>query len=176
MTLTSLQAVVDNNLLIISAYTGWPGCTHDARVLRNSSLYKKAEEGQAVIQNHHILADNAYPLRNWLISPFKNYGHLTPQQRRYNTKLSSARQSVERCFGHLKGMFRRLKEVTLHDPSKIAKLIIAGCILHNLCVIHSDDIEEFMDNNMIVDVNECENIFQHGVHGVARRLRLLQQM
>ena len=144
--------------------------------LRNSSLYKKAEEGQAVIQNHHILADNAYPLRNWLISPFKNYGHLTPQQRRYNTKLSSARQSVERCFGHLKGRFRRLKEVTLHDPSKIAKLIIAGCILHNLCVIHSDDIEEFMDNNMIVDVNECENIFQHGVHGVARRLRLLQQM
>lgn len=66
---------MDNNLLIISAYTGWPGCTHDARVLRNSSLYKKAEEGQAVIQNHHILADNAYPLRNWLISPFKNYGH-----------------------------------------------------------------------------------------------------
>jgi hypothetical protein len=59
------MAVVDNNLLIISAYTGWPGCTHDARVLRNSILYKKAEEGQAVIQNHHILADNAYPLRNW---------------------------------------------------------------------------------------------------------------
>jgi hypothetical protein len=43
-------------------------------------------------------------------------------------------------------------------------------------LIHSDDIEEFMDNNMIVDVNECENIFQHGVHGVTRRLRLLQQM
>jgi len=110
--------------------------------------------------------------------PYGSYapGHLTPQQGRYNTKLSSARQSVETCFGHLKGRFCRLKEVTLHDPSKIAKLIIAGCILHNLCVIHSDDIEEFMDNNMIVDVNECENIFQHGVHGVARRLRLLQQM
>jgi hypothetical protein len=69
-----------------------------------------------------------------------------------------------------------VEEVTFYDPSKIAKLIIAGCILHTLCVIHSDDIEEFMGNNMIVDVNECENIFQHGVHGVARRLRLLQQM
>ena len=69
-----------------------------------------------------------------------------------------------------------LKEVTLYDPSKIAKLIIAGCVLHNLCVIHSDDIEEFMDNNTIGDVNECENIIQHGVHGVATRLRLPQQM
>ncbi|XP_061183155.1 putative nuclease HARBI1 [Saccostrea echinata] len=173
-----LQVVTDSNMLIISAYTGWPGCTHDARVLRNLTLYQKAEEGQAIINSHHILADNAYPLRNWLISPFKNYGHLTPQQQRYNTKLSSARQSVERCFAHLNGRFRRLKEVTFHNPRHIAKLIMAGCILHNLCVIHTDDIEEFMDNNAILEdaENECENIYQHGVHGVARRLRLLQQI
>lgn len=153
-------------------YTGWPGCTHDARVLRNSTLYKKVEEGQA------ILADNAYPLRNWLVSPFKNYVHLTPQQQRYNTKLSSARQSVERCFAHLKGRFRRLKEVTLHDPRHIVKLIMAGCILHNLCVIHTDDIEEFMDNNATLEdaENERENVYQHGVNGVARRLRLLLQI
>ncbi|XP_061177501.1 putative nuclease HARBI1, partial [Saccostrea echinata] len=129
-----LQVVTDSNMLIISAYTGWSGCTHDARVLRNSTLYQKAEEGQAIINNHHNLANNAYPLRTWLISLFKNYGHLTPQQQKYNTKLSSARQSVERCVAHLKGRFRRLKEVTFHNPRHIAKLIMAGCILHNLCV------------------------------------------
>lgn len=166
--------VADNNLLIISAYSGWPGCTHDARVLRNSGLYRKAEAGEVIIQDHHLLADNAYPLRNWLISPCKNYGNLTPQQQRYNTKLSSARQSVERCFAHLKGRFRQLKEITLHDPSKITNLIMAGCILHNLCVIHTNDIEEFMDNNQVNDANDCQNIYQHGVHGVARRLRLVQ--
>mgnify|MGYP003687028435 CR=1 FL=1 len=70
--------------MITSAYTGWPGCTHDARVLRNSVLYQKAEAGELILENHHLFADNAYPLRNWLISPVKNYGNLTPQTIRFN--------------------------------------------------------------------------------------------
>ena len=37
------KVVADNYLLIISAYTGWPGCTHDARVLKKFGLYRKAE-------------------------------------------------------------------------------------------------------------------------------------
>ena len=67
-------------------YTGWPGCVHDARVLRNSSLYRSAETGDAVLNDHHIFADGGYPLRNWLIVPFKNFGNLTPQQKRFNTR------------------------------------------------------------------------------------------
>jgi len=63
------QIVVDKDLTIISAYTGWPGCTRDARVLRNSQLYHKAEQGELFSQGQHIFADNAYPLRNWLITP-----------------------------------------------------------------------------------------------------------
>lgn len=68
--------------------------------------------------------------------------------------------------------------MTLHDPRHIVKLIKAGCILHNLCVIHTDDIEEFMDNNATLEdaENERENVYQHGVNGVARRLRLLLQI
>lgn len=37
-------------MLIRDAYTGWPWCTHDARKLRNSSLFDKAENGQNVTQ------------------------------------------------------------------------------------------------------------------------------
>ena len=47
-------------------FTGWPGCDHDARVLRNSVLYTEAEVGNLVLHDHYILADSAYPLRNWL--------------------------------------------------------------------------------------------------------------
>ncbi|KAK3107692.1 hypothetical protein FSP39_020061 [Pinctada imbricata] len=168
-----LQAVVDNKLLIISAYTGWPGCTHDARVLRNSHLYHNAESGRSFIQDHQLLADNAYPLRNWLISPYKNYGNLTLQQHRFNKKLSSAKQTIERAFGHLKGRFRRLKEVTLHDPKDVAQRIMAACILHNFCVINNEELEEFMDSSEN-DPNACQNVYLNGANGVARRMRLLQ--
>jgi hypothetical protein len=34
-----LQLVVNDLLLIMDAYVGWPGCVHDARVYRNSPLY-----------------------------------------------------------------------------------------------------------------------------------------
>jgi hypothetical protein len=169
------QLTVDHDLFITSAFTGWPGCTHDARVLRNSQLYQRAENGQLFSQNEHLLADNAYPLRNWLISPFKNVGVLTAQQNRFNQKLSSQRQCVERAIGHLKGRFRRLREVTLYKSADICKLIIAACICHNFCVLSEDDIERYMDeDNVDMHPNDYANIYQNGYHGIARRLRLLQ--
>ncbi|XP_021379463.1 protein ANTAGONIST OF LIKE HETEROCHROMATIN PROTEIN 1-like [Mizuhopecten yessoensis] len=168
-----LQAVVDNNMTITNAYCGWPGCTHDARVLRNSELFSKAENGTLFLQDHFLLADNAYPLRNWLISPFKNYGNLSPQQKRFNKKVSSARQTVERSFSHLKGRFRRLKEVTFHNPTQITKLVISACVLHNLCVIHRDDLDEYMDEGNDDDPGNDE-AYEHGHHGILRRTRLLQ--
>ena len=39
------QLVVDDGLLILDAFVGWPGSTHDARVLRNSPLYSNIEDG-----------------------------------------------------------------------------------------------------------------------------------
>ena len=83
---------------ILNCYTGWPGCVHDARVLRNSGLYHKAEAGELIIPNFYILGDSAYPLRNWLVTPFKNVGQLTRQQIKFNQRLSSVRQNVERAF------------------------------------------------------------------------------
>lgn len=103
--------MLDNNLLITSAYTGWQGCTHDARVLRNSALFQKAEAGELILENHHILADNAYPSRNWLVSPVKNYGNLSPQTIWFNKKLSSARQTVQRAFEIMKCRFRILRDM-----------------------------------------------------------------
>lgn len=138
--------VVDNNLLITSAYTGWPGCTHDARVLRNSALYQKAEAGELILEIHHILADNVYPLRNWLISPVKNYGNLSPQTIWFNKKLSSARQTVERAFGIMKSRFMILRDMPVRNTVLIWKLILSTCILHNICIMHSDTVDEQFQN------------------------------
>lgn len=167
------QIVVDKDLTIISAYTGWPGCTHAARVLRNSQLYHKAEQGELFSQGQHIFADNAYPLRNWLITPFRTVGDITPVQKRFNRKFSGLRQTVERAIGHLKGRFRRLREIPLHSPEDICKVIIVGCILHNVCVLCNDDKENLIETDGPLHPNNFQNIYQNGYHGVARRMQLL---
>ena len=78
-----LQLIVDDHLLITDAYVGWSGATHDARVLRNSPIYEKAENN-LILRNDFIIGDSAYPLRRWLQTPFRDNGRLNQQQKRYN--------------------------------------------------------------------------------------------
>ena len=173
------QVIADNNLLIL--YTGWPGCTHDARVLRNSAIFTEAEEGNLFGPNKHIIADSAYSVKTWLIPPFKDNGHLTRQQRRFNTALSSVRSVVERCFGHLKGRFRRLRELTVYDPTYMVSDIVCGCILHNLTIMNDDEIELFMervgdDDDDDANPNHYQNIFPNDNQGLARREEMMRAL
>ena len=71
-------------MLITNAYCGWPGCVNDSRVLRNSSFYEQAENGELIIQGHHVFGENAYQLRNWLVTQIKNFGNLTTQHTMFN--------------------------------------------------------------------------------------------
>ena len=161
-------------MYIQHAYTGWPGCTHDARVLRNSDLYQNAE--RFFMPNKFIIGDSAYPLCDWLITVFRDNGHLTHAQRRFNYKLSSLRQTVERTIGHLKGRFRRLREVPLHNLRSICQLIMAGCVLHNLCIIGNDEIQDFINNDPeeALHPNNYVRIHRNTPTGVQHRNRLLE--
>jgi len=71
-------------------------------------LFDKAETGVYIPQDRHLLGDSAYPLKPWLVTPFRDNGHLTDRQKRFNKIVSSCRQTVERAIGHIKGRFRRL--------------------------------------------------------------------
>lgn len=130
-----------------------------------SIVSKSRSSVELILENHRILADNAYPLRNWLISPVKNYGNLLLQTIRFNKKLSSARQTVERAFWIMKSRFRILRDMPLRNTALICKLILTTCILHNICIMHSDTVDEqLQDEDM--DPNNCEGVFQNGVNGV----------
>lgn len=98
-----LQVICDPDLFITDAFCGYPGSVHDARVLHNSPIYHEIELNPANFfpGNIHILGDAAYPLKTWLLTPFRDNGRLTPQQRRYNVADSATRMVVERCFGLL---------------------------------------------------------------------------
>lgn len=94
-------------------------------------------------------------------------------ERPFNRVLSSGRQVVERCIGHLKGRFRRLREIPVHKPEDIVSIIVSGCILHNLCIIHKDDVENFIEEDGNGHPNNYPNLFRNDVNGINRRLQIM---
>ncbi|XP_072163175.1 uncharacterized protein [Diadema setosum] len=148
-----LQAVVDHKCRFTDIYLGWPGCVHDARVLNNSSLYRKAESGTLLPQEKqlmsgvhvplYILGDAAYPLRTWLMKGYPDTGRLTPRQINFNYQLSRVRMVVERAFGLLKARWRSLSRVNESKVENMTHLIAASCVLHNICQNsnHDDDVD-----------------------------------
>ncbi|XP_011883584.1 PREDICTED: putative nuclease HARBI1 [Vollenhovia emeryi] len=176
----NLQAVVDANMKFTNIYCGQPGSLHDARVLRKSELYKSANEHrEAVFSNRKfILGDSAYPSLQWLVPPFRDNGHLTPQQAEFNFIHSSTRMVVEKAFGYLKGRFRRIKFFSdYREMPFITNTVVAACILHNLCLNckdnnFNDDVEIEELNNVNDDPNEninCE-------YQVDRRMELFREI
>lgn len=66
-----------------------------------------------------------------------------------------------------------LREICFHDPEVICAFIIAGCILHNLCVTHDEDIEEFVDVQQNHHPNRFNNIYPNAQGGVQKRQQLM---
>jgi hypothetical protein len=133
-----LQAVVDHKKKFLDICVGWPGSTHDSRVLINSNLYNKFNSQNNLVpncfSNKYILGDGGYPNLSWLIVPYKDIGRgLIQKQTYFNFKHSQTRIKVEQAFGLLKGRWRCLihnLEISLEIASHI---ITACCILHNIC-------------------------------------------
>jgi len=93
-----LQAVVDYKKKFLDICVGWPGSTHDSRILINSNLYNKFNNQNNL--NKYILGDGGYPNLSWLIVPYKDIGRgLTHEQTYFNLKHSQTRIKVEQAYG-----------------------------------------------------------------------------
>ena len=152
-----LQAVVDHNYLFRDVMVGWPGSVHDARVFSNSQLCHKATNRTLLNTNScvihgttvfpFLIGDSAYPLNTWLIKPFPHNSSLSSRQRHFNYLISRARIVTENAFGRLKARWRRLLKSNDMDISHIPHVILACCILHNICEVHGDSfVPTWMDN------------------------------
>lgn len=110
-----LQGVVDHKLKLWDINVGWPGKVHDARVLANSTLYTRGQNGtllpewtevfEGVDAPLVILRGAAYPVAVAFEAIPEGRG-ITPEQKSFNYRLSQARMTLERAFGRLKGRWR----------------------------------------------------------------------
>lgn len=136
-----LQAVCDADLFFIDIDIRWPGSVHDARVLRTSDLHANVET--LFPNNYYLVGDPAYPLKSWLMRPYKKLHRLTRPQKRYNKVLSKTRQVIERSFGVMKQKFRRLYFLHMMDIRDTVNAVVACCVLHNISMA-SDEYAEYL--------------------------------
>ncbi|XP_075748160.1 uncharacterized protein LOC142814111 [Rhipicephalus microplus] len=132
----TLQGIWDNRKRFLDVGTGAPSKIHDARILRLSTVLKKLP--QPCAGKYHILGDAAYPSREYLITPIRDYGNLNASDKAFNAKLSSTRVLIENAFGESKGRFRQLQRVDLTTVDNMTKFILACCVLHNICIDNGD--------------------------------------
>ena len=167
-----LLAVCDANMQYTYTWAGNPGSSHDAAVLRLSSLFNSAEG--MVPPGFIILGDSAFPLLRWLVTPYRNFGNLTQVQRMFNRCHSKTRQVIERSFGLLKSRFRRLTKLHISDLTLAVNSILSGCVLHNICQQNDEELFEVEGINR--QVPQPPGPHGYEMQGVRIRQRIAEQL
>lgn len=158
-----LQGICTADNIFTNVYVGHPGSANDCRVLSNSNLYNKIEANgysQYFSSDQHLLGDKIYPIKEWLLPPFKDYGNVTRMQTTYNKIHSKTRVKIENTFGLLKGRWRRLKYITVYKIGKASNIVMACCALHNFCLIN-DDLAEALED---IDIERIDKTQVFNIH------------
>uniref|UniRef100_A0A8C4RKX6 Putative nuclease HARBI1 n=1 Tax=Erpetoichthys calabaricus TaxID=27687 RepID=A0A8C4RKX6_ERPCA len=135
----NVQLVANADLIITNCVVKWPGSVHDARILRESALYRKLQSNQP---NGIILGGRAYPLLPWLMTPFPVAN--TPEQAGFNSAHCKTRCANERLNGVLKRRFACLNYLRV-EPKVACNIILACIVLHNIATRRNVPLDDIYD-------------------------------
>nr|XP_022311005.1 putative nuclease HARBI1 [Crassostrea virginica] len=165
----NVQAVAVANLSFTNIVVRWPGSTHDAFILANSSL-PQIMGGV----NGWLLGDSGYPLKKWLLTPIAQPSN--QQEQRYNFSHCSTRNTVERAFGILKSRFRCLHKTggsLQFSKEKCTKIIECCFRLHNKAI--SERVPLQVGNNAVPVYHNHDLYNGNGNDGFALRQRIVHR-
>ncbi|XP_058444383.1 putative nuclease HARBI1 [Malaya genurostris] len=135
----TLQAICDKDKKFLDVFIGPPSKVHDSRIFSMSSISRKLPD--ICGQKYHLLGDAAYPIREYLLTPYRDNGHMTNKKIMFNLHHCQTRVVIENCFGLLKQRFRQLTRLDFHTTLKHSKFVMACCVLHNICIVRNDTLE-----------------------------------
>lgn len=142
----NVQIICDANLTIININPNFPGSSHDAFIWRQSNIRDHLlREYNNGLRRTWLIGDSGYPLEPILMVPFLNPPEDNPEQIRFNQRLCSARNSIERCIGVLKMRFRCLavENRARYAPAFMGKVVTVCAVLHNMCFEYNMELPHF---------------------------------
>lgn len=137
-----LLALVDGNKRFLSVDVGQYGRVSDGNVFMNSNMGKRLarqtfglppdEELGGSLLPYVIVADEAFPLKKFLMRPYPRSGRrLSESERIFNYRLSRSRNTVENAFGILASVWRIYQKPLECRIDLAEKIILATIVLHN---------------------------------------------
>ena len=128
----NVQAMCDPDLVFLYLGVAAPGKTNDIRAFGwCNGLHKWLD---ALPDEYHISADNAYPLSRRILIPFSAAAASDRWNRVYNFYLSQLRIRIEMSFGLLTTKWRRLRMTLNCTTEKNARIVRVCAKLHNYCI------------------------------------------
>ncbi|KAK3926436.1 Protein ALP1-like, partial [Frankliniella fusca] len=147
-----LLAICDSAYKFTSVNIGGHGRQHDAGIWRQSDLRDRLENGRLplppprlppgtqVATPPAIVGDGAFPLRPYLMTPFRQPQIVSGAEVIYNYRLSRARRTIENAFGILSARWRVLRQSFIASENTARAIIQACVVLHNHLVLNQENL------------------------------------
>lgn len=150
-----LMALVDGNYNFMYAHAGTPGKASDGGVFVGTSLYGPLEREELLPEPRPlpgsdqpmpfiIVADDAFPLTQYMMKPYSTNIEKGTHERIYNYRHSRARRIVENAFGVMASVFRVFRRSIPLTPEHTTSVVLACVHLHN-----------FLRRNSVAATNYC---------------------
>ena len=129
-------------------------------------------------EDSHILGDAAYPLSTFLLTPDKDNGSLSEQQRNYNYVHSATRNTIERAFAQFKCKFPRMRHMEVNDVKDASDFIVTTCVLHNYCITENiiEGNAELFEECDTVEINNFICIGSSSTDAELKRKRIMESL
>lgn len=147
-----LQAVCDTRLKFLDVSTSDPN-----NILPESGISNPCFIGKDLAKmcspQYHLLGNDLYPLREYLLTPYPEKEFLSDSEKNYNEKFMETYESINRALNILKSRFRQLtKTLEFTNVEIMSQFIVSCCVLHNIC-IDRDDFHYAQTTNELVDIH-----------------------
>ena len=176
----NVQAVCDAKLRFIYIGIIGAGRTNDSKAF--SRCTKLREWLSAIPDDFYLIGDNAYPLSNSVLIPFRQ----APLQmiggeikRTYNFYLSQLRINIELAFGQLTNKWRIFRNDLQTNLPRTKDIVMCCARLHNYVINVDGDtlFEDDASDTYVPTMNEADENSLEAWHGIPepynRRLEIL---